>query len=82
MDPLGSAAGYDVKRYIAHCPEYTIAVLTSGEWEGVGATWNKRPNDPAFPQQFGNQLWFILPEPIAGLVLVHEQAITRAIGKP
>ena len=83
MPPLGNAAGYELIRYIAHCDEYTIALLTHPNGsECVGVTWNGTKGRVGFPQSFGNQVWFILPEPIAGLVLVHERAIAQAVGLP
>ena len=81
--PLGTAGRYEPLRYVAHCDEYTVAEVkdTTNGWIGVGVTWNPSPELPhGFPTTFGNQMWFILPDPIAALVLDHERTIKAAIG--
>jgi hypothetical protein len=74
---LGDAGQYKVIRYVAHCDEFTIAIVEDkgkSQWAGelVAATWNIGRSGKPFPQSRGRQMWFILPEPIARLVLASE----------
>lgn len=65
---LGSTRTFKVKAYLVETPEYAIAVDIDG---AVGATWNpdptERPN--GFPHSYSHQQWFILPEPVARMLL-------------
>ncbi|MGH8012021.1 MAG: hypothetical protein ACREQ4_05940 [Candidatus Binataceae bacterium] len=80
---LGNAGPYRLVRYVAHCEDYTVAVVEENGVSMVGVTWNPTAEGKiGFPQTFGNQMSFILPEPLAGLVLDHERTMKAAIGEP
>ena len=65
---LGSTSQFKIINYLTEHADYAVALSSSNE---VGVTWNpdsvKRPNGN--PQVFGHQQWFILPEPIAQMLL-------------
>ena len=64
---LGSTSAFDVEIYLLETTDYAIARSTSG---AVGVTWNRsdaRPN--GFPHTYSHQQWFILPEPLARMVM-------------
>lgn len=64
---LGSTSAFKVDVYFTETPDYAIARSTSGE---IGVTWNRAPDRPnGFPHSYSNQQWFILPQPLANLVL-------------
>lgn len=64
---LGSTSAFEVESYITETPDYAVALSTSGV---VGVTWNRseeRPN--GFPHTYSHPQWFMLPEPLARMVL-------------
>jgi predicted NUDIX family NTP pyrophosphohydrolase len=65
---LGSTSAFEVRTYFAETAEYAVAQSTS---DAIGITWNpdptERPN--GFPHSYNHQQWFILPEPIATMLL-------------
>ncbi len=65
---LGSTSAFEVRTYLAEAQEYAVAHSTDGS---IGATWNpdptERPN--GFPHSYSHQQWFILPAPLAKMVL-------------
>jgi hypothetical protein len=65
---LGSTSAFEVQTYLAESPEYAVAQSTSGD---IGVTWNpdptERPN--GFPHTYSHQQWFILPAPLAQMIL-------------
>ena len=47
--------------------EYAIARSTDG---AIGVTWNRSEERPSgFPHTYSHQQWFMLPEPLARMVL-------------
>jgi hypothetical protein len=65
---LDSTAAFEVQTYLAETPEYAVAQSTRGE---VGVTWNPGAggSKQGFPHTYGHQQWFILPGPLAQMVL-------------
>ena len=64
---LGSTDAFEVKQYLAETPDYAIAVNFKDE---VGVTWNRSDERIyGFPHSYKHQQWFILPNPLAGIVL-------------
>lgn len=65
---LGSTSAFEVQTYLEESPEYAVAQSTDGS---IGVTWNpdpeERPN--GFPHSYSHQQWFILPTPLANIVL-------------
>ena len=64
---LGSTSAFQVKSYITETTDYAIALSNVN---AVGITWNRsdeRPN--GFPHTYSHQQWFILPDPVARMVL-------------
>lgn len=65
---LGSTSAFEVQTYLAEFPEYAVARSATG---AIGVTWNpdpiERPN--GFPHTYSHQQWFILPAPLAQMVL-------------
>jgi len=64
---LGSTSAFEVGSYITETTDYAIALSTGGS---VGITWNRsdeRPN--GFPHTYSHQQWFILPDPVARMVM-------------
>jgi hypothetical protein len=56
-----------VEHYLCENEEFAVAKSVDGN---IGVTWNvseDRPN--GYPNVFGHQQWFILPAPLADLVL-------------
>ena len=66
---LESTSAFEVQTYLAESPEYAVAQSTDGR--SIGVTWNpdptERPN--GFPHSYSHQQWFILPAPLAQMVL-------------
>jgi hypothetical protein len=64
---LGSTSAFQVQTYLAETPEYAVAQSTDGI---IGVTWNPNEDCPnGFPHSFNHQQWFMLPEPLAKMVL-------------
>lgn len=64
---LGSTNAFKVDSYLSETPDYAIARSTNGD---IGVTWNRAADRPnGFPHSYSNQQWFILPAPLARLVL-------------
>lgn len=64
---LGSTSAFHVESYLVETEDYVIA--TDGEGN-VGVTWSRNEERPqGFPSSYKNQQWFILPPPLAGMVL-------------
>lgn len=65
---LDSTATFQVQEYLVETVEYAVARSTGGS---IGVTWNDGGNRPhgGYPKTFGHQQWFILPRPIADMVL-------------
>ncbi len=65
---LGSTSAFKVQSYLVETQEYAIARGANG---AVGATWNPEPNERpnGFPHTYSHQQWFILPDPIARMLL-------------
>jgi hypothetical protein len=71
---LGSTSFFELESYITETSDFSVALSSDGM---VGATWNRgegRPN--GFPHSYNHQQWFILPEPIAHLVLASMKLTT------
>jgi hypothetical protein len=68
LQTLESTKAFEVQTYLAELPEYAVAQSTDGS---IGVTWNpdptERPN--GFPHTYSHQQWFILPVPLAQIVL-------------
>jgi hypothetical protein len=65
---LGSTSAFEVRRYLAETLEYAVAEST--ENGVIGVTWNPSPERPnGFPHTYSHQQWFILPAPLAAMVL-------------
>ena len=63
---LVSTSAFEVEAYLVETDEYSIARSTNGM---VGVTWNRSETRPhGFPHSYSHQQWFILPEPLAGVV--------------
>jgi hypothetical protein len=65
---LGSTSAFEVQTYLAELPEYAVARSATGE---IGVTWNRDPiaRPLGFPHTCGHQQWFILPAPLAQMIL-------------
>jgi hypothetical protein len=64
---LGSTTAFEVESYLAETPDYAIARSTGGE---IGVTWSRGEDRPqGFPHTYKHQQWFILPGPLAQMVL-------------
>jgi len=64
---LGSTSFFSVESYISEAKDFSIALSVDGM---VGVTWNRseeRPN--GFPHSYSNQQWFVLPDPLARILL-------------
>ena len=66
-ETLGSTSAFNVDQYLIETPDYGVAVTVDNV---VGVTWNRSDERPqGFPSSYKHQQWFILPEPLANLVL-------------
>jgi len=65
-ETLGSTAAFVVQEYLTEMQDYAVARSARGE---IGVTWNDAAHPGGYPKAFGNQQWFILPPPIAMIVL-------------
>ena len=64
---LDSTNWFEVQAYLAETADYAVAQSTKGD---IGVTWNKSDERPyGFPHSYKNQQWFVLPEPLAQMVL-------------
>lgn len=65
---LGSTSAFKIQSYLVETLEYSIAQSTNG---AVGATWNPDPDERpnGFPHTYSHQQWFILPDPVARMLL-------------
>lgn len=64
---LGSTSAFHVAAYLVETEEYVIASNGDGS---VGVTWSRNEERPqGFPSSYKNQQWFILPPPLARMVL-------------
>ena len=73
---LGSTAAFDVETYLVETNEYAVARSTGG---AIGVTWNRSDERPqGFPSTYKHQQWFMLPEPIARMVLAGADLFTGA----
>lgn len=64
---LGSTTAFKVKHYLVENEDYAVAESKAGD---IGITWNKSKDRPqGFPSTFKHQQWFILPKPVAKMVL-------------
>jgi hypothetical protein len=65
---LDSTSAFEVQAYLVETSEYAIATSIDG---GVGVTWNPGAggSHQGFPHTYGHQQWFMLPSPLAKLVL-------------
>jgi len=64
---LGSTSAFEVRVYITENPEFAVALSVDGM---VGVTWNRSEGRPSgFPHTYSHQQWFILPDPLARMVL-------------
>jgi hypothetical protein len=64
---LGSTSAFEVETYLAETPEYAVAQSTDGV---IGVTWNPNKECPnGFPHTHKHQQWFMLPDPLAQMVL-------------
>jgi hypothetical protein len=70
---LGSTNAFQIQNYISETAAYAVAVDSDGL---VAATWNPSDTSPnGFPHTFSHQQWFILPEPIARMVLAADELV-------
>jgi hypothetical protein len=64
---LGSTAAFQVEIYLVETEDYAVARSSDGV---VGVTWNRSEDRTnGFPNTFGHQQWFILPDPLTKMVL-------------
>jgi hypothetical protein len=64
---LGSTSAFQVESYLMETEDYVIATSTEGI---VGVTWSRSEERPqGFPSSYKNQQWFMLPPPLARMVL-------------
>ena len=63
---LGSTSAFEIVSHFAETRDYAIAQST----DSVGVTWNPSDGSPqGFPHTYNHQQWFILPDPLAQMVL-------------
>ena len=80
---LHDTTTHKVLRYVADCPEFTIAELERDKKTVLGLTWNPyEVHRSGYPNTHGKQQWFQLPDQLRRLVLEHEPRLVAEIGKP